>query len=271
MAAGLLTEGLLQELLQLTDRAGKAILPFWKTNLCVNSKADQSPVTEADMAAHRVLLEGLQNLTPSVPVLSEEASDIPLTERRGWERWWLVDPLDGTKEFIAGSDEFTVNLALIEAGQVVFGIVGVPAQSLVYYGGTGQGSWCLQAGRLEALRVRQPALPLRVLGSRRHSSPEQERVLRFLRSQGEVELISVGSSLKFCWLAQGRADLYPRFAPTSQWDTAAAQAVLEGAGGEVLDVRGERLLYPARENFLNPFFFALPKDSAWRDSLINFD
>lgn len=258
----------IREVLALVHEAGQQTLPYWRADVSVTSKQDDSPVTAADLAAHQVLAAGLQQLTPDIPVLSEEACDIPLSERQQWQRWWLVDPLDGTKEFIAGSEEFTVNVALIEAGQVVFGVVGIPTQDVTYYGGKQMGAWCVEQGQTQAIAVTEPGQPLRVLASRRHSSPQQQVLINQLQQQTEIDLLSVGSSLKFCWLAQGRADLYPRLAPTSQWDTAAGQAVLEGAGGEVVDEQGQSLTYPARDSYLNPFFYAFAQGSLWRAKIL---
>lgn len=262
---------LLPAVIALVERAGAAILPFWRHELAVQHKVDDSPVTAADLAANQVLVEGLTALAPDIPVLSEESCAIPFAERAGWQRWWLVDPLDGTKEFIAGSSEFTVNVALVEAGRVLFGVVGVPADGRCYYGGAGLGAW-RQVGEEPArsIQVRQePIERFTVVASRRHSSPEQERLLAGLGERfGTLALASVGSSLKFCLLAEGAADCYPRLAPTSQWDTAAAQGVLEGAGGEVLEVCGEPLRYPAREDFLNPHFLALSAEAPWREVLL---
>jgi len=262
---------LLPGVLELVQQAGAAILPFWRQGVQVVEKADASPVTAADLAAHRVLADGLQALDASIPVLSEEDADIALSERAGWDRWWLVDPLDGTKEFIADSEEFTVNVALIERGQVVFGVVGIPASGVIYYGGSGLGAWRANlGGEPQAIAVRDtPASGLTVVASRRHGSAEQEQLLAALVARfGDIERISVGSSLKFCQLAEGSADFYPRLAPTSQWDTAAAQGVLEGAGGVVLTLQGESLRYEARESLLNPFFLALPANVEWRELLV---
>lgn len=262
---------LLPGVLELVQQAGAAILPFWRQGVQVVEKADASPVTAADLAAHRVLADGLQALDASIPVLSEEDADIALSERAGWDRWWLVDPLDGTKEFIADSEEFTVNVALIERGQVVFGVVGIPASGVIYYGGSGLGAWRADlGGEPQVIAVREtPADGLTVVASRRHGSAEQEQLLAALVARfGDIERISVGSSLKFCQLAEGSADFYPRLAPTSQWDTAAAQGVLEGAGGVVLNLQGEPLRYEARESLLNPFFLALPANVEWRELLV---
>lgn len=246
-----------EALCQLTREAGQAALPWWRKDPDVITKADDSPVTAADLAANKHIIDGLRALAPEIPILSEEGADVPFTERRHWQRFWLVDPLDGTREFIAGSDEFTVNIALIEQGQVRFGAVGVPARDTLYWGGAGLGSW-RQQGRQPAhpIHCRRPADPLCVLASRRHTSADQEALLQRLQAAHDVELSGVGSSLKFCVLAEGQADLYPRFAPTSQWDTAAAQAVLEGAGGQVLGLDGQRFNYPQRSDWLNPWFIA---------------
>lgn len=264
---------LLEGVITLAHAAGEAILPFWRAGVEVTAKADDSPVTAADLAAHHVLLDGLTALDPSIPILSEEDANIPQAVRAGWTRWWLVDPLDGTKEFISGSEEFTVNIALIEQGRVVFGVVSMPTSGRCYYGGAGLGAWRADADVVVPISVRNtpPAgEALTVVASRRHSSPEQERLLAGLSEQlGELQLTSVGSSLKFCLLAEGAADCYPRLAPTSQWDTAAAQGVLEGAGGVVLQLDGKPFSYPARESLLNASFLALPAKAPWREKLLD--
>jgi 3'(2'), 5'-bisphosphate nucleotidase len=265
---------LMHEVVKLAQLAGQAILPFWRADVAVVNKADDSPVTAADLAAHQVIADGLLRLAPQIPVLSEEDCDIPLAERQGWSRWWLVDPLDGTKEFIAGSEEFTVNIALIENGEVVFGVVSMPTNGRCYFGGRALGAW-RRDGACEAVAVQVRNAPpadgrFTVVASRRHSSPQQEALLAGLSAAvGELELANIGSSLKFCLLAEGSADCYPRLAPTSQWDTAAAQGVLEGAGGEVIEVDGQPFRYPPRESLLNPFFLALPAQASWRQALLS--
>lgn len=264
---------LMAPVVELALQAGEAILPFWRAGVEVTAKSDDSPVTAADLAAHHLIVAGLTALDPGIPVLSEEDADIPQSVRAGWQRWWLVDPLDGTKEFISGSEEFTVNIALIENGRVVFGVVTMPTNGRFYVGGAGFGAWRGdEGGTPTAIQVRDVPAPgeaFTVVASRRHSSPEQERLLAGLSaSLGELQLANIGSSLKFCLLAEGAADCYPRLAPTSQWDTAAAQGVLEGAGGEVLDLKGETFSYPARESLLNEFFLALPAKAAWRARLL---
>ena len=264
---------LMAPVVELALQAGEAILPFWRVGVEVSAKSDDSPVTAADLAAHHLIVAGLTALDPDIPVLSEEDADIPQAVRAGWQRWWLVDPLDGTKEFISGSEEFTVNIALIENGRVVFGVVSMPTNGRFYVGGAGLGAWrCDKDGTPVSIQVRDvpgPGESFTVVASRRHSSPEQERLLAGLSaSLGELQLANIGSSLKFCLLAEGAADCYPRLAPTSQWDTAAAQGVLEGAGGEVLDLQGEAFCYPARESLLNEFFLALPAKATWRSRLL---
>jgi 3'(2'), 5'-bisphosphate nucleotidase len=263
---------LLAPVIDLCRRAGEAILPFWRNGVEVTAKSDDSPVTAADLAAHHVLIAGLKSLAPDIHILSEEDANIPLSERSTWDRWWLVDPLDGTKEFIAGSEEFTVNVALIEHGRVVFGVVSMPTNERCYFGGEGLGAWRSDDARHVAsisVRTQPPAgESFTVVASRRHSSPEQEKLLGGLSSVvGALQLTSIGSSLKFCLVAEGAADCYPRLAPTSQWDTAAAQGVLEGAGGVVLDLAGDAFTYPARESLLNGYFLALPAQAPWRNAL----
>ncbi|WP_335943711.1 3'(2'),5'-bisphosphate nucleotidase CysQ [Pseudomonas sp. G166] len=264
---------LMAPVVELALKAGEAILPFWRANVQVNHKADESPVTAADMAAHDVIVAGLTALAPDIPILSEEDANIAQSVRAGWQRWWLVDPLDGTKEFISGSEEFTVNIALVEQGRVVFGVVSMPTNGRFYVGGAGLGAWRADQGSeplpITVRNVLAPGETFTVVASRRHTSPEQERLLGGLsESLGELQLTSIGSSLKFCLVAEGAADCYPRLAPTSQWDTAAAQGVLEGAGGEVLDLNGEPFCYPARESLLNTSFLALPAKVVWRAKLL---
>lgn len=263
----MMTPAALAALLELVHEAGAATLPYWRQELAVARKSDDSPVTAADMAAHRILEAGLPAIL-DIPVLSEEACDIALAERAGWQRWWLVDPLDGTREFIAGSEQYTVNVALIEQGRVLYGVVGVPAAGHVYHGGAGQGAFVADGSSERPIAVAPVQTPLRVAGSRSHGTAAQEQLLQRLQQQRPLDVVSAGSSLKFCWLAEGRIDLYPRLGPTSQWDTAAAQAVVEGAGGQVLDWQGLPLTYHAGESYLNPFFVALPDDAGLRDQVL---
>ena len=259
-------------LIDLTRRAGDAILEIYRTDFEVETKDDESPLTKADLAAHSIIVEGLRDLTPDVPVLSEESHPPPFDERRTWRRYWLVDPLDGTKEFISKNGEFTVNIALIEDHQPVLGLVGVPAQGTVYTGDVANGVARRHGGEgaseLHGRRM-QDAAPLVVVASRSHGGERLERYLEALKGVfPKVSRTPVGSSLKLCILAEGRADLYPRLGPTSEWDIAAAHAVLAAAGGDVWTVDGEPLRYNTKESFLNPEFFAAGDGAfPWRDKL----
>ena len=248
-------QGLLDAVLDLSRRAGEAILEVYGTDFDVAAKEDRSPLTEADLRAHRLILDGLAALTPDLPVLSEESASVPYRTREGWERYWLVDPLDGTKEFVSRNGEFTVNIALIEGHGPDLGVVYAPVNDVAYLGGARLGAW-----RVERDRAREPIAvqrslrrPARVVGSRSHAG---ESLQRFLANLGECELVSMGSSLKLCLVADGTADVYPRLGPTSEWDTAAGQCVLEQAGGHVVDLAGQPLRYNARPVLLNPHFLA---------------
>jgi len=250
-----LDEEVIQRLIDLAEHAGRDILSYYGQDLDVRDKCDLSPLTEADLASHHRIVEGLMDLTPHLPVLSEESQPIQGAERHGWSSFWLVDPLDGTKEFIQRNGEFTVNIALIEDHQPSFGIVHVPAQQLTYVGLVGRHAFRLGPdGRKTPIHIAEDAhVPLRVLGSRSHPTPDLDD---YLAGQGDFVMESVGSSLKFCLVAEGSADLYPRFGPTSEWDTAAGQAVLEAAGGYVIDLEGQRLRYNLKGDMLNPYFLA---------------
>jgi 3'(2'), 5'-bisphosphate nucleotidase len=235
--------------------AGAAIMRVYAQDFAVEQKDDRSPLTAADMASHHLILDGLRALTPGLPVLSEESADIPWEERRRWSRYWLVDPLDGTREFVKKNGEFTVNIALIEGDAPVLGVVFAPALDELHYGLHGVGAFVRDGGEDVPILSRRPALaPLRIAASRSHLD---ERTAAAMRRMGEVETQGLGSSLKFCRIAEGRMDVYPRFGPTSEWDTAAAQCVLEAAGGAVLRLDGERLRYNRKESLLNPDFIAL--------------
>jgi len=238
---------------RLAKRAGDAILSVYGGQFEVTHKDDRSPLTLADLRAHEIIVQGLHALTPDVPVLSEEASDISYEQRRQWSRYWLVDPLDGTKEFVSRNGEFTVNIALIDNHAPVMGVVHVPVSSATYTGAIGVGAFRQTNGEVtEPLHVRSPAAtPLRIVGSRSHRGDTLDQYLPRL---SPYELIAIGSSLKFCLVAEGSADFYPRFSPTSEWDTAAAQAVVEAAGGAVIKTNGEPLRYNTKAELLNPHF-----------------
>jgi 3'(2'), 5'-bisphosphate nucleotidase len=240
----------------LARRAGAAILEIYAGSFAVEQKADDSPLTAADMASHRIIVAGLQELTPDIPVLSEESKHIDWNTRRAWDRYWLVDPLDGTREFVKRNGEFTVNIALIENHAPVLGVVLLPVTGALYFGVAGDGAFLEGApGALpQPIATRAAAAFPAVAGSRSHGN---ERQTAMLANLGEHTLVSVGSSIKFCMVARGDADLYLRLGPTSEWDTAAAQCVLEQAGGAVVDLQGAPLRYNTGESLLNPEFLAL--------------
>jgi len=246
-------DDLLPELVALAERAGAVILDHYGGQIEVRAKADASPVTVADEAAEAVILEGLAGLTPSIPVVAEErvaAGEVP--ELDG-QPFWLVDPLDGTKEFLSRNGEFTVNIGLIEDGLPALGVVLAPALGKVWWGAAGQGAWMLGDGPERAIAARpRPSSGLVAVASRSHGDAETEA---WLDEVGATERISAGSSLKFCLVAEGRADLYPRFGPTMEWDTAAGHAVLSAAGGRVTTRDGAPFLY-RKPGFRNPGFIA---------------
>ena len=234
--------------------AGAAIMRIYAGEFAVERKDDNSPLTAADLAAHRTIVEGLARLAPQIPVLSEESAEhAAWAERRSWDRYFLVDPLDGTREFVKRNGEFTVNIALIERDAPVLGVVYAPAIEEMYWawrGGEAKFSTNAQGGDL---RTRPRGRPLIVAGSRSHADPRMQTALARM---GEHEMYALGSSLKFCRTARGEADLYLRYGPTSEWDTAAGQCVLEVAGGGVFEIDGRVLRYNAKDSLLNPDFFA---------------
>jgi 3'(2'), 5'-bisphosphate nucleotidase len=246
---------LLDAVAQITRDAGRAILEVYGTDFTVTLKDDRSPLTEADKRAHAIIDAGLRALDASVPVLSEEAVPEQPEERRLWQKFWLVDPLDGTKEFLKRNGEFTVNVALVEGHRAVLGVVLAPVLDRLYFGALGLGAWRQDGGGLpEPIHVTVPALvPPRVVGSRSH---ESGAVTEYLAALGPHTITPMGSSLKICLVAEGAADLYPRLGPTSEWDTAAAQAILESAGGRMIDPAGQPLQYNSKADLLNPHFLA---------------
>jgi len=260
-AAGLAT---LARVAAIAREAGGEILEVYAAGAVASTaKADDSPLTAADLRAHQLIVRRLGELTPELPVLSEEAADVPFAQRSRWRRYWLVDPLDGTREFLSRNGEFTVNIALIEGHAPALGIVHVPVTDTTYRGLPGEGAWRERAGEPpEPIRVAaRSAVPLRIVGSRSHRGDSLDA---FLERSGAQELVAIGSSLKFCRVAEGAADVYPRLGPTSEWDTAAAHAVLLAAGGGVSALDGTPLAYNTREEFLNPFFVAFgPRDRDW--------
>ena len=250
----------LSDVRALAKQAGERILEIYNTDFSVKEKEDESPLTAADMASHKAIVAGLQALTPDMPVLSEEAAKIPFAERSGWHSYWLIDPLDGTKEFIKRNGEFTVNIALVRDGVPVLGVVHVPVTGVTYAACQGGGAVKEVPGRGETpIRVRKlSGGPVAVVGSRSHRG---DSLNSFLEKLGEHEIVSMGSSLKICLVAEGAADVYPRLGPTSEWDTAAAHCVVEQAGGSLTDLELKPLRYNTKDSLLNPFFLVFGDDS----------
>lgn len=242
MRQQLLDIGLLDQVAILCRAAGAAILEVYGRDggIVAQAKADASPLTEADLASHRVLVAGLASLAGGVPIVSEE-DDASLVHRRPRGECWLIDPLDGTKEFIARNGEFTVNVALVRDGEPVLGAVFAPVIDEMFLGARGVGAFRERRGAREPIRVAAPgSRPLRIVASRSHMT---DATLEYLHRLGDHTLVQAGSSLKFCRVAEGAADAYPRIGPTAEWDTAAAQAVVEAAGGVVHDLAGGPLRY----------------------------
>jgi len=246
-------QAFLEEISALATKAGERILEVYNTDFDVDTKGDDSPLTQADLAANAVITETLNTIAPQYPILSEESVQAPFEERRQWSTYWLVDPLDGTREFVKRNGEFTVNIALIEDGRPVLGVVYVPVTGVCYSGASGLGAFKVdETGVKSTIQVKRQACgTLTVVGSRSHSNEATEA---FVGRLGDVEIISIGSSLKICMVAEGRADVYPRFGPTSEWDTAAAHCVVEQAGGRLTDLDMKTLRYNSKESLLNPFF-----------------
>ncbi|WP_240126783.1 3'(2'),5'-bisphosphate nucleotidase CysQ [Thermomonas alba] len=248
-------EALREGVIGIAQRAAAAILAVYEGEFAVQHKDDRSPLTAADLAAHRCIVEGLQALTPNIPVLSEESRAIDIAERRRWRRLWVVDPLDGTREFVKRNGEFCINIALVEDGVAVFGLIQQPVTGALWHGAPGRGAFRREDAADCPIHARIPAAaPLRIAASRSHRDARTQALLDALPGS---EVVGCGSALKFCRIAEGAIDLYPRFGPTSEWDTAAGQAIVEAAGGAVLDARGRPLRYNQRDILINGDFIAV--------------
>jgi 3'(2'), 5'-bisphosphate nucleotidase len=247
------TIALVEPVKTIAAEAGARIVEIYGTAFAVQEKDDQSPLTTADLASHQTIVTQLQKLTPDTPILSEESATIAFAERSRWQRFWLIDPLDGTKEFIKRNGEFTVNIALIEEHEPILSVVLMPTSKRCYWAARGQGAWRQEAdGPAQQIAVAKLGDgPVRVVGSRSHGG---DSLNGFLARLGAYDLVSIGSSLKLCLVAEGKADIYPRLGPTSEWDTAAAQCIVEEAGGQVVTCDGQRLTYNTKESLLNPHF-----------------
>lgn len=243
---------MLEDIKKIARDAGTAIMEIYNSDdFDVQQKGDDSPLTKADLAAHNVICDGLKVLETQYPIISEESSEISWEQRKHWHRYWLVDPLDGTKEFIKRNGEFTVNIALIENGEPILGVVYAPVLDAMYTGERDKGASL--NGETISVEQNEPET-LRIVGSRSHAS---QATTDWLEQLGKpYEMVPMGSSLKICLVAEGKADIYPRLGPTCEWDTGAAHAVLNAAGGSITTVDGEPLLYNQKEEYLNPFFVA---------------
>jgi len=244
------------QIVSLAQEAGKEIMEIYKRDFNVYKKSDNSPLTEADLVSHKVIVEGLKELTPDLPVLSEESSQEETKDRMSWQTYWLIDPLDGTKEFVKKNDEFTVNIALICQNKTIFGVVDAPALKMTYWGGKSFGSYKIDTGvkrPIVAAKKKCKTSDMNIVGSRSHQSQE---FIDFIANYPGAKVVSMGSSLKLCLVAEGSADLYPRLGLTSEWDTAAAHAVVEGAGGSVVSFEDDKPLgYNTKQDtLLNPYF-----------------
>jgi 3'(2'), 5'-bisphosphate nucleotidase len=251
---------LLPPVVGIARAAGREIMRVYESEFAVSHKEDKSPLTEADLASERCIGSGLAALTPDIPMLGEESAATTEAVRRGWRQLWLVDPLDGTREFVKRNGEFTVNIALIDGHEAVLGVIYAPARDLLYTAARGSGAFRTGAGaaavRIHAARP-APSVP-RVAGSRSHRGSSLGAALERL---GAHELVSIGSALKFGLLAEGSVDLYLRDGPTSEWDTAAGQAIAAEAGARVVDLTGAPLTYNARDTLINPSFAAWADDT----------
>ncbi len=263
-----ITNELIKIALSASIEAGKAILKIYNTEFSFEKKSDDSPITIADKESHNIIKKKL--LPANLPVLSEEGLEIPFQKRKNWKQFWLIDPLDGTKEFIKRNDEFTVNIALIEDNFPVGGLIFVPVLNLLYFAFEGIGSFKLENAdkiispdiNISNLIKKSKKLPLKtnrktftVVASRSHLTKETEEFIERLKDEHKkIELVSRGSSLKLCMVAEGSADIYPRFAPTMEWDTAAGQAIVEIAGGKVLNKNQKDRIKYNKKDLLNPWF-----------------
>ncbi len=260
-------KSLLPGVIEIAKQAGDKIMEIYNRDFSVLQKKDDSPVTEADMAAHAIIDDGLEDLAPEYPMLSEESASIPFEDRSRWECYWLVDPLDGTREFINRNGEFTVNIALIEDHRSILGVVYAPAISCCYYAARGLGAFKQEQHQAPVqIHVQKHKRHQTIVaGSRSHRG---KSLNHFLKNLGEHELLAVGSALKSCLVAEGKADVYPRLGPTSEWDTAAAHCIVEEAGGFITNTSMQTLPYNSKASLLNPEFFVFGDNSVnWSDYL----
>lgn len=251
----------LLEIVNISVDAGEVILNYYNENVDVIYKDDESPLTKADLASHKIITDSIKKITPDIPILSEEEF-IDWKIRKKWKKYWLIDPLDGTKEFIKKNDEFTVNIALIENNRPILGVIYTPALNELFYSIKNFGSYKILTKKKlntlkEAKRIsinKKKSNKVKIVGSRSHSNPILDKWVN--KNFNEFDILQKGSSLKFCLIAEGSADIYPRFGPTSEWDIAAGHIILEEAGGKLKSIDNKEILYNEKENILNPDFFA---------------
>ena len=238
---------------EIAQEAGSAILQIYNSDFNYKLKKDSSPITEADYISNKIITERLKILTPKIPIISEENSEIPYEIRSRWKKYWLVDPLDGTKEFIKKNGDFTVNIALIQNNTPIFGVIHIPVTNETYWGSKINGSFYSNSNNdIKQIRVsKNNNNPIRLVASRSHPS---EMLNDLLEKIVDYEILKVGSSIKFCHIASGQAECYPRFGPTSEWDIAAGEAIVSFAGGDVITSAGDSINYNAKEDYLNPNF-----------------
>jgi len=270
---------LLNAVNEIAIAAGREILDVYNSEQAieVSTKLDDSPLTDADRRAHFLIVDRLSSLTPDIPLLSEESDAIDYDLRKSWQRYWLIDPLDGTKEFINRNGEFTVNIALIENGQSVAGVVHVPVAGISYFGGIGLKAWKQDSNQSDSEAKQIASRPIeentgvRIVASRRHLGEQLDALIGKIENHfGKATLLNMGSSLKMCLLSEGSAVIYPRMAPTCEWDTAAAHAILCAAGGAIVDLQFRPLRYNSKPELLNPFFIALADRAyPWQQLLDN--
>ena len=252
---------LLLDVCNVSIEAGKEILNFYNNDIEVTHKEDLSPLTKADLASNKIILESLTKLNSNIPILSEE-SLVDWSIRKNWKKYWLVDPLDGTKEFIKKNGEFTVNIALIEDNNPILGVIYVPAKSLLYLAEKNKGSFKTNTKNklenfegIQKILVSSQTTRARVIGSRSHSNATFDNWVK--EKFPNVEIVQAGSSLKFCLIAEGEADIYPRFGPTSEWDIAAGHMIVNEAGGKIRTFQNDSIKYNTKENIINPEFYAI--------------
>ena len=254
----------------ISKQAGLEIMKIYQEGFDIEEKNDRSPLTSADIASHQLIIESLKKLTPDIPILSEESSEIPYSQRSSWNSYWLIDPLDGTREFIKRNGEFTVNIALVTKQVAILGVVYIPVQDILYFASKGNGSFKKEQDQPAIKISTRDSTPNQnpvICGSRSHAGKSLQALLNDI---GDYELISIGSSIKTCLVAEGVADIYPRFGPTSEWDTAAAHCVVDEAGGILVDTNLEPLRYNTKDSLLNPSFIVFGDlNDSWREVLKN--